>query len=137
MESINLTAEPLNSGAPGMGAPNLTQVHALQAKALTTKPPQMGGELPPEPDVHHLKAVPPTRRRKRDRPRIDLIQTVLRLQVPEWNQAFPTVKEMPNRKLQIKGKKSLEKDPRTSGPDWEWKKIRKSFMRAVGREKLK
>jgi hypothetical protein len=44
---------------------------------------------------------------------------------------------MPNKGLQIKGKKALEKDPRTRGPEWEWYKIRKSFMRAVGREKRK
>jgi hypothetical protein len=43
---------------------------------------------------------------------------------------------MPNEKLQMTGKKALEKDARTCGPDWEWNKIRKSFMRAVGREKL-
>ena len=50
---------------------------------------------------------------------------------------FPTVEEMPNKRLQIKGKKALGKDPRTCGPGWEWNKIRKSFMRAVGREKRK
>jgi hypothetical protein len=30
---------------------------------------------------------------------------------------------------------ALKRDPRTA--DWQWKKTRKSFMRAVGREKLK
>ena len=73
----------------------------------------------------------------RDSPRIGLIQTVLRQGVPEWSERFPTVEEMSNKRLQIKGKKALEKDPRTRGPDWEWYKIRKSFMRAVGREKRK
>jgi hypothetical protein len=43
--------------------------------------------------------------------------------------------EMPNKKLQQIGRAALKRDPRTAG--WEWKKTRKSFMRAVGREKLK
>jgi hypothetical protein len=38
--------------------------------------------------------------------------------------------EMPNKKLQQIGRAALKRDPRTAG--WE-----KSFMRAVGREKLK
>jgi hypothetical protein len=137
MNANRFTAEPLNVGAPEIGAPRLGQVHALQAKSLTTKPAEIGGEPPPDPGVHRLKAAPSRRPRKRDRPRIDLIQTVLRQQVPQWSQRFPTVEEMPNEKLQMKGKKALEKDARTCGPDWEWNKIRKSFMRAVGREKLK
>jgi hypothetical protein len=65
------------------------------------------------------------------------MQTVLRERVPEWSERFPTVEEMPNKMLQIKGKKALARDPRTRGPEWEWNKIRKSFMRAVGREKRK
>jgi hypothetical protein len=61
----------------------------------------------------------------------------LREAVPEWSERFPTVEEMPNKTLQIKGKKALARNPRTYGPEWEWNKIRKSFMRAVGREKRK
>jgi hypothetical protein len=87
--------------------------------------------------VHRLKAAPPKRPRKRDSPRMGLIQTVLRQGVPEWSESFPTVEEMSNKTLQIKGRNALGKDPRTRGPDWEWNKIRKSFMRAVGREKRK
>ena len=34
-----------------------------------------------------------------------------------WRERFPTVAEMSNDKLQAKGKKALEKDPRTH--DWE------------------
>jgi hypothetical protein len=48
----------------------------------------------------------------------------LRQGVPEWNDRFPSVEEMPNKRLQIKGKKALGKDPRTCGPEWEWNKIR-------------
>ena len=137
MNTTHLTAEPLNAGAPEIGAPRLGQVHILQAKSLTTKPAELGREPPPHPGVHRLKAAPSRRPRKRDSPRIGLIQIVLRRGVPEWNERFPSVEEMPNKRLQIKGKKALRNDPRTCGPEWEWTKIRKSFMRAVGREKRK
>jgi hypothetical protein len=133
----DLTAEPLTCAAPQIGTPRLGQVHTLHAKPLATKPPELGGEPPPDPGVHRIKAAPPRRRRKRESPRIGLIQTVLRQRVPEWSERFPTVEEMPNKRLQTKGKKALAKDPRTCGPEWEWNKIRKSFMRAVGREKRK
>jgi hypothetical protein len=133
----DFTAEPLASAAPQIGTPRLGQVHTLHAESLTTKPPELGGEPPPDPGVHRLKAAPPRRPRRRDSPRIGLIQDVLRQRVPEWSEGFPTVEEMSNERLQIKGKKALAKDPRTCGPEWEWKKIRKSFMRAVGREKRK
>jgi hypothetical protein len=131
----DLNAEPLTSAAPQISTPRLGQVHTLDAKPLTTKPPELGGESPPDPGVHRLKAAPSRRPRKRDSFRIGLIQTVLREGVPEWSERFPTVEEMPNKRLQIKGKKALAKDPRTCGPEWEWNKIRKSFMRAVGRER--
>jgi hypothetical protein len=85
--------------------------------------------------VHHLKAAPSKRARKRAKSSIELIQTVLREQVPEWRERFPTPEEMQNNELQGVGRAALKRDPRTS--DWEWQKIRKSFMRAVGREKLK
>jgi hypothetical protein len=133
----DFTAEPLTSAAPQISTPWLGQVHTLHAEPLTTKPPEVEGEPPPDPGVHRLKAAPSRRPRNRDSPRIRLIQTVLRERIPEWSERFPTVEEMPNKRLQIKGKKALEKDPRTCGPGWEWNKIRKSFMRAVGREKRK
>ena len=133
----DLTAKPFTCGALQIGKPRLGQVHTLHTKPFATKPPELGGEPSPEPGVHHLKAAPPRRPRKRDSFRISLIQTVLRQGVPEWSERFPTVEEMPNKRLQIKGKKVLARDPRTCGPEWEWKKIRKSFMRAVGREKRK
>jgi hypothetical protein len=133
----SLTTEPLAVAAPHMGASRLGQVHKLQAEALTTKPAELGEEPPPDPGVHRLKAAPSRRPRKRDSPRITLIQTVLCERVPEWGERFPTIEEMSNKKLQIKGKKALEKDPRTRGPGWEFPRIRKSFMRAVGREKRK
>jgi hypothetical protein len=133
----DFTAEPLTSTAPQISTPRLGQVHSLHAEPLTTKPPELGGEPPPDPGVHHLKAAPPRRPRKRDSPRIRLIQAVLRQRVPEWSERFPTVEEMPNKRLQIKGKTELARDRRTCGPEWEWTKIRKSFMRAVGREKRK
>jgi hypothetical protein len=129
------TAGPLTSAAAQISTPR--QEHTLHADSLTTKPPELGGEPPPDPGVHRLKAAPPRRPRKRDSPRIGLIQTVLRQGVPEWSGRFPTGEEMSNKVLQIKGKTALAKDPRTRGPDWEWNKIRKSFMRAVGREKRK
>ena len=131
----DFTAEPLTSAAPQISTPRLGQ--ALHAEPLTTKPPELGREPPPDPGVHRLKAAPSRRSRKRDSPRIGLIQTVLRERVPEWSERFPTVEEMPNKTLQIKGKTALARDPRTCGPGWEWNKIRKSFMRAVGREKRK
>jgi hypothetical protein len=131
----DFTAEPLTSAAPQISTPRLGQ--ALHAEPLTTKPPELGREPRPDPGVHRLKAAPSRRPRKRDSPRIGLIQIVLRQGVPECSERFPTVEEMPNKRLQIKGKKALGKDPRTCGPEWEWNKIRKSFMRAVGREKRK
>ena len=131
----DFTAEPLTSAAPQISTPRLGQ--ALHAEPLTTKPPELGREPPPDPGVHRLKAAPSRRSRKRDSPRIGLIQTVLRERVPEWSERFPTLEEMPNKTLQIKGKTALARDPRTCGPGWEWNKIRKSFMRAVGREKRK
>jgi hypothetical protein len=133
----DFTAEPLTSAAPQISTPRLAQVHTLDAEPLTTKPPELGRESPPDPGVHRLKAAPPRRTRKRDRPRIGLIQDVLRQEVPEWSERFPTVEEMPNKMLQIKAKTALAKDPRTRGPEWELNKIRKSLMRAVGREKRK
>jgi|SRR5262245_18444699 len=137
MPEFAFTAEPLTVAAPQISAPRLGQVHTLHAERLTTKPPKIGGEPPPDPGVHRLKAALPKRPRKRDSPRIRLIQTVLRERVPEWSERFPTVEEMSNEMLQIKGRKALAMDPRTRGPEWEWNKIRKSFMRAVGREKRK
>ena len=133
----HLTAEPYTAPAPDISAaPKLMEVqHVLQAEPLTIGPPDIGRKPPPPPGVHHLKAAPPTRPRKRSSPSIELIQTVLRKQIPEWRERFPTVAEMSNDKLQAKGKKALEKDPRTH--DWKWTRVRKSFMRAVGREKLK
>jgi len=111
-----LTAEErLTVGAPQIEAPALGQVHALKAKSI--------------------KATP--RPRKRASSRIKLIQTVLREQIPEWRERFPTIEEVPNEKLRFKAENALKKDPRTSGLEWEWMKIRKSLMRAVGREKLK
>ena len=133
----DFTAEPLTSAAPQISTPRLGQVHTLHAEPLTTKPPELGREPPPDPGVHRLKAAPSRRPRKTDSPRIRLIQSVLRQRVPEWSERFPAVEEMPNQRLQIKGKTALGKDPRTRGPEWKWNKIRKSFMRAVGREKRK
>jgi hypothetical protein len=133
----DLTAEPLTSAAPQSSTPRLGQVRTLHAEPLTVKPPELGGEPLPDRGVHRLKAAPSRRPRRRDSPRIHLIQTVLRQGIPECSERFPTVEEMPNKRLQIKGKTALGKDPRTRGPEWEWKKIRKSFMRAVGREKRK
>jgi hypothetical protein len=131
----HLTAEPLTVGAPVIGTPRLGVVHVLQAEPLTTKPPNIEREPPPPTGVHHLKAAPSKRARKRAKSSIELIQTVLREQVPEWRERFPTPEEMQNNELQGVGRAALKRDPRTS--DWEWQKIRKSFMRAVGREKLK
>ena len=66
---------------------------------------------------------------------LELIQTVLRNQISEWRERFPTVAEMSNDKASSQRKKALEEGPRTH--DWKWTRVRKSFMRAVGREKLK
>ena len=85
----DFTAEPLTSAAPQISTPRLGQVHTLHAEPLTTKPPELGGEPPPDPGVHRLKAAPSRRPRKRDSPRIGLIQTVLRQRVPEWSERFP------------------------------------------------
>ena len=123
-----LTDEPLTGGASQISTP-------LQAQPLTTKPPDIGREPPPPPGVHSLKAAPSKRSRKRSSPNLQLIRTVLRQQVPEWGQRFPTPEEMPNKKLQQLGRGALKRDLRTA--HWRWKKTRKSFMRAVGREKLK
>ena len=108
---------------------------ALQAEPLTPKPPEIGREPPPPPGVHNLKAALSKRSRKRSSPNLQLIRIVLRQQVPEWQERFPTPEEMPNKKLQQLGRGALKRDLRTA--HWQWKKTRKSFMRAVGREKLK
>jgi hypothetical protein len=109
--------------------------HALRAKPLTTKSPAIGGEPPPPPGVDNLKVALPKRRRKTASPKIELIRTVLREQVSEWRERFPSPEEMANHEFQEKGRAALKRDPRTA--DGEWEKIRKSFMRAVCREKLK
>ena len=88
------TAQPLTSAAPQISTGRLGQVHTLHAKPLMTKPPELGGEPPQDPGVHRLKAAPPRRPRRRDSPRIGLIQTVLRQKIPEWSTRFPTVEEM-------------------------------------------
>jgi hypothetical protein len=85
--------------------------------------------------VDNLKVALPKRRRKTASPKIELIRTVLREQVSEWRERFPSPEEMANHEFQEKGRAALKRDPRTA--DCEWEKIRKSFMRAVRREKLK
>ena len=130
-----LTDEPRADGASQISTPQFGLFDVLQAESLTPKPPDIGREPPPPPGVHHLKAAPSKRSRKRSSPNLQLIRTVLRHQVPEWGERFPTPEEMPNKKLQEIGRAALKRDPRTA--DWEWKKTRKSCMRAVGREKLK
>jgi hypothetical protein len=129
------TDEPHTAGASQFGTPRFGLVHALRAKPLTTKPPDIGIEPPSPAGVHNLKVAPSKRSRKRSSPNLQLIQTVLRDQVPEWGDCFPPPEEMPNKKLQEIGRAALKRDPRTA--DWKWKNTRKSFMRAVGREKLK
>jgi hypothetical protein len=130
-----LIDEPPTGGASQISTPRFGLVDALQAESLTVKPPDIGREPPPPPGVHNLKAASSKRSRKRSSPNLQLIRTVLRHQVPEWQERFPTPEEMPNKKLQQLGRAALKRDPRTA--DWQWKKTRKSFMRAVGREKLK
>jgi hypothetical protein len=83
----------------------------------------------------NLKAASSKRSRKRSSPNLQLIRAVLRHQVPEWRERFPTPEEMPNKQLQQLGRGALQRDLRTA--HWQWKNTRKSFMRAVGREKLK
>ena len=105
-EQHDFTAERLTSAAPQISTPWLGQVHTLHAEPLATQPPALGVEPPPDPGVHHLKAAPSRRSRNRDNPRIRLIQAVLRERIPEWSDHFPTAEEMPNKRLQIKGKKA-------------------------------
>jgi hypothetical protein len=130
-----LTDEPLTAGASQISTPRFGLVDALQAESLAVKPPDIGREPPPPPGVHNLKAAPSKRSRKRSSPNLQLIRTVLRQQVPEWGECFPLPEEMPNKNLQAIGRAALKRDPRTA--DWKWKNTRKSFMRAVGREKPK
>jgi hypothetical protein len=130
-----LTDEPLTGGASQISTPRFGLVHPLQAESLTVKPPDIGREPSPPPGMHNLKAAPFKRSRKRSSPNLQLIRTVLRKQVPEWQDRFPTPEQMPNKRVQEIGRAALKRDPRTA--DWHWKKTRKSFMRAVGREKLK
>jgi hypothetical protein len=130
-----LTDEPPADGASQISTPRFGLVDALQAESLTVKPPDIGREPPPPTGVHNLKAALSKRSRKRSSPNLQLIRTVLRRQVPEWGECFPPPEEMPNKKLQKIGRAALKRDPRTA--DWKWKNTRKSFMRAVGREKLK
>jgi hypothetical protein len=66
---------------------------------------------------------------------IGLIRTVLRQRVPEWRDGFPSVEQMTNEDLQMKARNVLKNDPRTG--HLIWAQIRKSVMRAAGREKLK
>jgi hypothetical protein len=125
----------LTGGASQISTPRSGLVNALQAEPLTTKPPDIGREPPPPPGGHNLKAAPSKRSRKSSSPNLQLIRTVLRQRVPEWGERFPTPEELPNKRLQKIGRGALNRDPRTA--HWQWKKTRKSFMRAVGREKLK
>jgi hypothetical protein len=57
------------------------------------------------------------------------------MKIPRLGLVTLQPEEMPNRKLQQLGRGALKRDPRTA--DWQWEKTRKTFMRAVGREKLK
>ena len=130
-----LASASLTTGAPDIGAPILSQVHVLKAKSLTAGPSAIGGEPLPPPGVHRLKAGIPKQRRRRSSPTIELIRAVLRQGVSAWREGFPSVEQMTNKDLQMKGRKVLKKDPRTR--DLSWAQIHKSFMRAVDREKLK
>jgi hypothetical protein len=130
-----LASASLTTGAPEIGAPILGQVHVLEAKSLTAGPSVIGDEPLPPPGVHHLKAAIPKQRRRRSSPMIELIRTVLRQRVPEWREGFPSVEQMTNEDLQMKARNVLKNDPRTG--HLSWAQIRKSVMRAAGREKLK
>jgi hypothetical protein len=128
-----LASASLTTGAPDTGAPILGQV--LKAKSLTAGLPVIGGEPLPPPRVDRLKAAIPKQRRRRSSPMIELIRTVLRQRLPEWREGFPSVEQMTNEDLQMKARNVLKNDPRTR--HLIWAQIRKSVMRAAGREKLK
>ena len=130
-----LASASLRTGAADIGAPILGQVHVLEAKLLTAGPSAIGGEPLPPPGIHRLKAAIPKQRRRRSSPMIELIRTVLRQRVPEWREGFPSVEQMTNEDLQMKARNALKNDPRTR--HLIWAQIRKSVMRAAGREKLK
>jgi hypothetical protein len=130
MNTTHLTAEPLNVGATEIGAPSLGQVHILQAKSLTTKRAEIGGEPPPDPGVHRLKAArwPP----KRTAYRVELCRIVLRERL--WPRRFPSREELPHREYLKIAKHALKTDPRTR--DLPLDRMRKTIMRAGYRERL-
>ena len=128
MNITHLTAEPLNVGVPEIGAPSLGQVHILQAKSLTTERAEIGGEPPPDPGVHRLKAARWTP--KRTAYRVELCRIVLRERL--WPEHFPTREELPHREYLKEAKRALKTDPRTR--DLRLDRMRKSIMRAGYRE---
>lgn len=130
-----LASASLRTGAADIGAPILGQVHVLKAKSLTGGPSAIGGEPLPRPGVHRLKAAIPKQRRRRSSPMIELIRTVLQQRVPEWREGFPSVEQMTNKDFQMRARNVLKNDRRTR--HLIWAQIRKSVMRAAGREKLK
>jgi hypothetical protein len=68
----------------------------------------------------------------RTKPVEEQIQVVLRENVPEWRERFPTPGEIPRAEFRRKARHALKMDPRTKNFDWDQK--RRSFWRAVGWE---
>jgi hypothetical protein len=128
MNTTHLTAEPLNVRAPEIGAPSLGQVHTLQAKSLRTKRAELGGEPPPDPGVHRLKAARWTP--KRMAYKVEPCRIVLRERL--WPRRFPTPEELPHREYLKMAKHALKTDPRTR--DLPLDSMRKTIMRAGYRE---
>jgi hypothetical protein len=114
MTTTHLTAEPLNLGAPEIGAPRLGQVHVLQAEPFAAG--------------YQLKAA---RTRKRMAYMVELCRTVLRERL--WLERFPTREELPHREYLKKAKRVLKSDPRTK--DLPVDRMRKTLMRAGYRER--
>ena len=110
MNTTHFTADPLNVGAPEIGAPRLGQVHVLQAE-----PPTIG--MPS--------------RRPRTAYMVELCRTVLRERL--WPEHFPTREELPHREYLRAANRALNDDPRT----WHLSldRMRKTIMRAGYRER--
>ena len=137
MNTTHLTAEPLNVGAPEIGAPRLGQVHALQAEPQISVPGVV--HVPPGVGVAHVleaedltsspaivKDNPPPRGRRvhslraaarseapraRKAYRIEECNAALRKYKP-WGGRIPTVEELPTRQYLKKARGIILGDPK-------------------------
>jgi hypothetical protein len=128
MNTTHLTAEPLNVGAPQIGAPRLDQVyapgvgvaHVLQAEDLTSSPAIVKDNSPPRGRrVHSVRAAARSEApRARKAYRKEECKAALRRYKP-WGGRIPTVEELPTRPYLKKARRIILDDPKTKRLLWD------------------